>query len=638
MTNRRLHLLLALATTGAAAVLAACGAAPPSAPAGPSAVAVHAETAAPPPAPAAPAAPTFDWSHLALLHDARGAHPEPQQLATARAAVVAFVGTECPLTNAYLPKLNELYDAYAQRGIAFFAVYSNEQDAEPGVAAHAAKYAVRFSAVRDAHNALADELHASTTPEVFLVSRRGETLYRGQIDDQYGIGYHKIAAREWYLAKALDDVLAGRPVALPETVAQGCSLSRERHAASSGAVTYARDVAPILQKRCQGCHAPGQIGPMPLLTYDDAFAWSGTIRERVASRTMPPWGAEGPAGVFANDAHLGDDEYRTILQWIDEGAPRGDERAAPPPVAADTQPAPPDDLVVAMPHEFEVPASGVLDYQYFWSDKTFDHDVWVRAARTTPGAADVVHHVVTFVVYPQDLKPGMTKKPPSIESPGRPLTIRASPMTDLSLPPGYAKKIPKGSRMYFEIHYTTNGFARRDLTHVAFTVEPAPKHQVIEVAIPNDEIDIPPFDSNHEESAELKMPLGGEMMGLQPHTHLRGKAFRYELVRPDGTKDTFLWVPKYDFFLNQFYRFKTPLRFEKGSVVRCTAHYDNSAGNPNNPDPAKEVKWGDQTFDEMLIGFVDVAFDLPVDSKEVHKYDLAWLDWFTKKKRLAVYR
>ena len=156
--------------------------------------------------------------------------------------------------------------------------------------------------------------------------------------------------------------------------------------------------------------------------------------------------------------------------------------------------------------------------------------------------------------------------------------------------------------------------------------------------MPNTEIDIPPFDPNDEEVAELKMPLGGEIMGLMPHTHLRGKDFRYELVHPDGTKETFLWVPKFDFFLNQYYRFAKPLRFEKGSIVRCTAHYDNSAANPNNPNPAKEVRWGDQTFDEMLIGFADVSFDLPLESKEARRYDLAWSDWVTAKRRNATYR
>jgi mono/diheme cytochrome c family protein len=619
-----------------AAVLAACGQAARSAPPPASPVAASPAPADPAPAPAPVAA--FDWSHLARLHDARGAHASSPAtpLASAQAAVVAFVGTDCPLSIAYLPKLNALSDAYGKRGVAFFAVYSNAQDGEKEVAAHAAKLGLRFAAVKDDHNTLADELHASTTPEVYVVSPRGETLYHGQIDDQYGLGFHKAAAKEWYLANALDDVLAGKRVGLPETTPQGCSLSRERTAPASGAVTYTHDVAPIFADRCRGCHAPGQIAPMPLLTYDDAFAWAGTIRARVASKTMPPWGADGPAGVFRNDVHLTDDQIHTVLQWVDEGAPRGDGAEPAPPAAPVAASDAPGDIVVSMPKDFDVPASGILDWQYVWSDQTFDHDVWVRAARTMPGAPDVVHHVITFVVYPQDLRPGMTKKSPW-DAPGRMLSLRQTPMNDLDLPPGYAKKIPKGSRMYFEVHYTPNGVERHDRTRVALTIEPHPKKQVIEVAVLNQEIDIPAFDPNHEETAELKMPVGGEILSLFPHTHLRGKDFRYEVVKPDGSKESLVWIPKYDFYLNQSYNYAAPFRFEKGSVFRCTAHYDNSAANANNPDPTREVKWGAQTSDEMMVGFLDVSLDVPFDSKEVHKYDLAYPDWSDTAKRTAVY-
>jgi hypothetical protein len=615
---------------------AALGGCQAAAPAPPAVTPVAVQPPAPEPAPATGA--RFEWSHLEGLHDARGGPPAPQPLVGVRAAVVAFVGTECPLTNAYLPKLAALHDAYAKRGVAFFAVYSNEQDSEHDVAAHAAKLGVRFTAAKDAHNQLADELHASTTPEVFVVSPGGQTVYHGLIDDQFGIGYHKLAAKQWYLAAALDDILGGRTVAVAETVAQGCSISREHRAAASGKVTYSRDVAPILERRCESCHAPGQIGPMPLVTYDDAFAWSATIRARVASRQMPPWGADSPAGVFANDVHLSDDEYRTVLQWVDDGAPRGDGESPAPAMPASSEPAPSPDLVVSMAHDFAVPATGVLDYQHFWTDQTFDHDVWVRAARTLPGAPDVVHHVVVLVVYPEDLKPGMTAKPPSFtRTPGHILTVRASPMNDLNLPPGYAKKIPKGSRIFIEVHYTPNGIPRRDLTRVALTLEPEPKHQVIQLVVPNFDIDIPPFDANHEETSELKMPLGGEILSLMPHQHLRGKDFRFDVVRPDGTSQTMLSVPKYDFFLNQSYQFSTPFRFEEGSVFRCVGHYDNSAGNPNNPDPAREVQWGDQTYEEMMVGFLDVSLDLPVDSKTLRKYDLTYREWSTPKKTRAIY-
>jgi hypothetical protein len=641
--------LKALAFGGAWCVLSAlacaCGSNNTHAPSAPPAAPIA--TAAPVAAAVASTAQRFDWSRLGRLHDARGAdHDVPQQLASARAAVLVFVGTECPLTRAYLPTLGLLYDAYASRGIAFFAVYSNAQDGEGSIAGHASRYGLRFPAVKDVHNELADALAASTTPEAFVVDPQGEVLYRGLIDDQYGIAYHNIQARQWYLAAALDDLIAGRPVAQASTRPQGCSISRERSAPATGEVTYARDVAPILKRRCVGCHAPGRMGPMPLVTYEDAFAWSATIAAQVSSQRMPPWGAQGPRGAFANDPRLEEDESRTLLKWVDEGGPRGepanaDAQQQPGATAAGTNaeaPTPEPEMIVAMSHPVDVKATGFMDYQYEWSDQTFDRDVWVRAVKTIPGAPDVVHHIVVLAVFPQDLKPGMTKKKPTEDTPGRTLSVYTTPMSDLNLPPGYARKIPKGSRVYFQIHYSPNGAARRDQSRVGLYLERSPQHRVIDVLAINVGIDIPPFSPNHEEKAVLKMPVSGEVLGLFPHTHLRGKDFRYELARPDGTKDTILWVPRYDFQLSEFYRFEKPLRFEKGSVFECTAHYDNSVANHSNPDPSREVKWGGQTFEEMLIGFADVTLDLPADSKELDKYDVTWDVWFSSAKRTAVYR
>ena len=627
--------------------LAACGANNTHAPSVPPAAPIA--TAAPVAAAAPSTAQRFDWSRLGRLHDARGADHDvsQQQLASARAAVLVFVGTECPLTRAYLPTLGQLYDAYASQGIAFFAVYSNVQDGESSIAAHASKYGLRFPAVKDVHNELADALGASTTPETLVVDPRGEVLYRGLVDDQYGVAYHNVRARHFYLATALDAVIAGQPVAVASTRPQGCSIARERSAPTTGEVTYVRDVAPILKRRCAGCHAPGRGAPMPLLTYEDAFAWSATIRTQVSSHRMPPWGGEGPRGVFANDPRMEDDESRTLLEWVDEGGPRGEPASAdakqPAREAAATDaeaPAPEPDIVVSMPHPVEVKATGFMDYVHVWGDQTFDRDTWVRAVKTMPGAPEVVHHVVMLVFYPEDLTPGITKKPPTDEMVGRGriLSVYTTPMSDLNLPPGYARKIPKGSRIMFEIHYNPNGAARRDQSRIGLYLERSPQHRVIDVLALNTEIDIPPFAPNHEEKSTLKMPLSGEVLGLFPHMHLRGKDFRYELARPDGTKDTILWVPRYDFQLSEFYRFEKPLRFEKGSVFECTAHYDNSAANLGNPDPSREVKWDGQTIDEMMIGFVDLALDLPADSKEIDKYDIKYFSWLEAKKRTAVYR
>jgi peroxiredoxin len=526
-----------------------------------------------------------------------------------KAVVVVFVGTECPVNNAFLPVLAELHKEYAPRGVAFVAVNSNHQDTPERVAAHARKYAVPFPVLKDAGNKVADAFGATRTPEAFVLSPAGQVLYRGRIDDQFGVGYQrpgKPTRRD--LAAALDEVLAGKPVSVPRTAAAGCLTARTPHPKAEGAVTYARQVSRLLQKHCQECHRPGQIGPMPLLTYNDAVAWADTIREVVAERRMPPWFADPRHGRWRNDRSLPKEDRDTLLAWLDGSTPRGDDRDLPPPRRfpegwAIGKP----DVVFTMPRPVDVPAKGVVPYRYVSVPTDFKEDRWVERAEAKPGQPGVVHHIVVFIVPRGELfRP---------DGPGNVLCGAAPGDLPTMLKPGHAKKVPAGARLVFQMHYTPNGKPCRDQSSVGVVFAKAPpKRRVLTKPVHSRSFilrldHIPAGEKNYGVEASYTFREDAHIVGFMPHMHLRGKDFLYEAIYPDGRREVLLSVPHYNFNWQSVYRPEKPVPMPKGTTLRCVAHYDNSAENPHNPDPTRDVYWGDQTWEEMMIGWIDYYLD-----------------------------
>ncbi len=528
-----------------------------------------------------------------------------------KAVVVAFIGTECPITNAYMPRLAELAKAYADKGVQFLAVNSNCNDAPPRIAGHAKKYGLTFPVLRDAANVVADRFGAKRTPEAFVLDPDGRVVYRGRIDDQYGVGYKRDAPTRRDLAEALDEVLAGKPVSRPVTDPAGCFIARAVKPKADGTITFAKDVSRVLQRNCQECHRPGQVGPMPLLTYEDALAWSDTLREVVEQKRMPPWLADPHFGKFQNDRSLSADDRATLLGWIDQGCPKGDVADLPPAKDfAEGWSIGKPDQVFTMPDEFTVPATADekgLKYQYFIVRTKFAEDRWVRAAEAKPGNRAVVHHIIVFVVKPG--KDGGLMREKTADGIGDGfLTAYAPGELASALPDGSAKRVPKNSILVFQMHYTPNGVEQTDRSSVGliFAKEP-PKVEVRTRAVAQKRLNIPPGEANYEAKSETVFDQDADLLSLLPHMHLRGKDFRYEVVYPDGKRETLLSVPRYDFNWQSNYRLEKPLHLPAGTRIECTAHYDNSKDNPNNPDPNKTVRWGDQTWDEMMIGFVDYA-------------------------------
>ncbi|HJT76818.1 MAG TPA: cytochrome c, partial [Gemmataceae bacterium] len=380
------------------------------------------------------------------------------------------------------------------------------------------------------------------------------------------------------------------------------------------AVTFSRHVTPLLQKHCQECHRPGQIGPMPLLTYDDARDWSQTIREAVQDRRMPPWYADPAHGKFLNDRRLPSQDRATLLAWIDQGCAEGDPRDLPPPrsFATDWAIGKPD-AVYTMPKAFTVPAKappGGVPYQKFVVDPHLKEDVWVQAAEARPGNRSVVHHILVYVRRPGERR---QRGPDGI---GDGLLVAFAPGDlPLQLRPGTAKRIPKGSVLVFQMHYTPSGTEQTDRSSVGviFSKGP-PKVEVRTRAIAQQYFALPPGDADHKVTSRSTFREDALLLSFFPHMHLRGKSFAYRAVYPDGRAEVLLSVPRYDFNWQTNYELAEPLKLPAGTRIECTAHYDNSAGNPNNPDPKRTVGWGEQTWDEMMIGFVDYAY--PAGAKE----------------------
>ncbi len=399
--------------------------------------------------------------------------------------------------------------------------------------------------------------------------------------------------------------------------------------------TYFKDALPILQSRCQECHRPGEIGTMPLETYEQTRPWAKAIKAAVVTKKMPPWFADPHYGKFVNDRSLSQNEMDTLVAWVDAGAPKGEPKDAPAPRQwMDGWSIPKPDLVLEMPVDIHVPAKGELDYQYVLVPVPFKEDVWVQMVEVRPTNRSVVHHAVLFVRDPQskwlrgEIEPGKPWTAPpkrrAQETFGGGtdiLTIYTPGMIPDIWPAGRAKKIPAGSDLIFQMHYTTNGKDEvndRSRIGLVFSKEP-PTERVLTIAAVNTFFQIPPGEGNFQVEAETPILKKTQLISFFPHMHLRGKAFEYRLVRPDGTSETLLKVPKYDFNWQLSYRLEKPIDLVPGMKIEGTAWFDNSPNNPANPDPKATVRWGEQSREEMMIGFYDVAVEANFDRRTFYQ-------------------
>jgi len=389
--------------------------------------------------------------------------------------------------------------------------------------------------------------------------------------------------------------------------------------------TFYKDVLPLLQSHCQQCHRPGEIAPMPFLTYDQTRPWAKAIREQINARTMPPWFADPNYGHFSNDRSLTPAQISMLSAWAGSGAPAGDQKDAPPPREwPDGWNIGEPDQVFEMPAPFAIPAKSPVNYQYLILPTHFTGDRWVEKVEVRPSSRSSVHHAVVYLrepgskwlagqpegkVFSVPLSEGFTTSD---------LLMVYTPGNSFDQwPPGVAKRIKAGSDLVLQMHYTANGRATEDRTRIGivFATEP-PKQAVLSLQMSNDRFVIPPGDPDYRVQVSGTLPNDALLISMFPHMHLRGKAFEYLITEPNGHVETLLKVNHYDFQWQLNYKLRTPRLLKAGTHLTWVAYFDNSANNPLNPDPTAEVRYGEQSWDEMMIGFFDVVVDAGVDKQK----------------------
>jgi mono/diheme cytochrome c family protein/thiol-disulfide isomerase/thioredoxin len=535
-------------------------------------------------------------------------------IADGRITVIAMTSTSCPLSRKYLPTLVELAAATAD-DVAWILVNPVATDTPADMRAAAARFGDRVIYVHDAGGRLAATVGATSTTDVVVLGADQTILYHGAIDDQYGFGYALDAPRKRYLADALAAIRTGDEPSVAATEAPGCVLDTPRDALPATDVTYHGRISRIVARHCVECHREGGAGPFPLETFDDLVAHAPMVREVLDRGTMPPWFAAAPPAdaqtgrvhsPWANDRSLAAAEKADLVAWLTGGRPDGDPAEAParrPYPDGGWQIGTPD-AVFEFAEPVAVKATGVMPYQTVIVETHLPEDRWVRAIEVQPGDRNVVHHALIHLAGADEA--AGDPRDTAAEERGGFWGEYVPGQNTLVYPTGFAKRLPKGARLKFQMHYTPNGTATTDRTRVGvlYATEP-PEHEVRVAGIVNARISIPPGAADHREEASLRLPFDATIMGFLPHLHVRGKACRYELVRGDGSRTTLLDIPRYDFNWQLLYRLHEPLGLHAGDMLVFTAWYDNSAANPANPDPTKTVGWGPQTFDEMHLGYVE---------------------------------
>ena len=555
------------------------------------------------------------------------------------ATVVVFASTECPVSNSYASAVNELAKALAGKGVAVVVVIPSDEPVAT-VSKWATEYKLTVPVYLDPKKVAAAAFGAKATPEAFVLDADGLVRYRGRIDDAYSERLKKnpvVTSHD--LQNALDDLLAGKPVRTAVTKPVGCPIAFDAApAAKAGKVSYYKDVAPILQKHCQGCHRPGEVGPFSLTTYKQARQWSADIKQYTASRQMPPW---MPAAGIAmkGERKLTDRELATIAAWVDAGSPEGDPKDAPP--AADFgdgwkngKP----DLVLTVPDDFHVGATGPDIFRCFVVPTGLTENRWVVGYEVRPGNAKIVHHTLHFfdttgTAREMEAKQQLKEKGASLadRGPGYPVSmgvgfVPASPTNkngDPSLggiggwapgqagqflPKGAGWLLPKGSDFIIQTHYHRDGKPGTDRTRIGLYFAKDRIEQPWQTVVLNGLSalkTIPAGTADYRSRGGVYLQTDAVLHSVMPHMHLLGKSVKVTMTPPGGKPVTLVEIPAWDYRWQETYVFKEPIAAKAGTRLEIEAVFDNSTANPNNPSrPPEPVSYGEQTTNEMLFGFI----------------------------------
>lgn len=521
--------------------------------------------------------------------------------------VVAFTSTTCPVSKRYIPRFADLQKHLEKRHIRLLVVDPFAKDAEDDMLRLIKENGISAPWIHDREKTLSAALQTRTTTEVFLLDATRTVIYRGALDDQFGADYSLDAPRHAYLLDAVESLADGRLPDIAATSPPGCEielpLPSEAKASDGHSVTYHRDIARILRQHCVRCHHDGGIAPFALDDRESVMERAKVIQRVLFEGTMPPWFAAHAASPspWRNDATLPARDRADLLSWLSSSdKPEGDPADAPPPLKFPKfwQLGEPDH-VISTNRSFDVKATGFMPYQFDTVETTITEDRWVSAYEILPEQRAVVHHVLVRV------QPPGKKSRESGDGTGY-WAAYVPGNSGTRYPDGFARKLPAGSRMNFQIHYTPNGTATTDRIRIGLHFAKTPPRQEVKtLPIANTKLQIPPGAADHREEFTRPAPFDVPIMGLMPHMHVRGRSFRYEIVRNGSEPESLLDIPRYDFNWQLRYDFKEPKILRAGEQLRIIATFDNSPNNRANPDPSRTVKWGEQTSDEMMIGYVE---------------------------------
>ena len=525
--------------------------------------------------------------------------------------VVAFTSTTCPVSRQYGPTLARLEKELVKKGLKLVLVNPTATDSVDSIKTFLANFPNDQSYIHDRDESIAKAFRARSTTEVFLVDKAGTVRYRGAVDDQFGVGTALEKPRHDWLMTACKMMLDHTDIATTMTDPSGCVLDHHgQKLAQIEAVTYHNRISRIVQKSCLNCHHTDGLAPFSLETLDDVKAHKAMIRKEVERGQMPPWFADKSTMAnhpgWSNDCSMPAQDKRDLLAWLgSELMPEGDIADAPLPRKFATtgwQIGTPD-MVYKLPAPIEIPAQGKMPYQHRTIDMKLSEETWIQAVEIRPTDKSVVHHVLVFVAPPES----DADQDENTEQENRGFFAAYVPGTSAMIfPENYGKRLTKGSRLRFQIHYTPNGQKTTDQLEIGLLkAVRKPAHEIKVIGISNPNIKIPAGAGNHVEVARQTVPTDINLLSFVPHTHVRGKAFKYEIVFPDKRRETVLDVPRYDFNWQLRYQLAKPIAVPKGSVIIATATYDNSDANKANPDPTKTVYWGQQTDEEMMLGYTE---------------------------------
>jgi mono/diheme cytochrome c family protein len=549
--------------------------------------------------------------------DLDGKPHQLSEIAAEEGAILIMTSATCPVSKRYVPEIAKLQSEFAKAKLPVVLINPFPSEMEAAIRAQLSAQPIDAIYVHDKEKMLTSNLEARTTTEVFLIDRKRTLIYRGALNDQYGINYSLDVPRQQFLMDAIEAYQRHESPHVQATAATGCELDLRalNGGPSKTNVTYYHDVARILQQNCVSCHRNDGIAPFSLADLESVQDHASVIKRVVAEGTMPPWFAasknDAKTNPWANDCSLSSRDRADLLAWIESSdRPLGKEGGAPEPRQYPREWSIGDpDMVLTLSRHYDIKATGYMPYQFDVVETELKEDKWVTAYEILPSERDVVHHVIVKVHDKTAVVRNVG------EGTGGYWAVYVPGNGAQKYRQGFARLLPAGSKVSFQIHYTPSGVAKKERLKMGLVfASEKPQYEVRTVGVANMGISIPAHAAAHVETKTQRVPFDIPIMSFMPHMHIRGAAFKYEALFADGKNEVLLDIPRYDFNWQLNYAYKKPKLVPRGSTIKITAVYNNSESNAANPEPAKLVKWGPQTIDEMMVGYIEYFVPLKVET------------------------